>query len=122
MWLLQLRIPLLDRFQCPLRSPIRVAKSAAIRSRLVNRNRRRNEVEGMVSGFGADGIFSGLWHVAVDALAACACRRVMRVLRDGLIRWANEFARAVTGQTQSIRFRRFDRHRTIPRAVRVVAV
>lgn len=122
MWLLQLRIPLLDRFQSPLRSLIRVAKSAAIWNRLVNRNRRRNEVEGMVSGFGPDGIFSGLWHVAIDALAAGAGRRVMRVVRNGLIRRADEFARAVTGQTQSICFRRFDRHRTMPRAVRVVAV
>jgi hypothetical protein len=53
-----------------LRRLIRMAKVAAIRIRAANRNGWRDEIEGVVSGFGADGSFSGFGHVAIEALAA----------------------------------------------------
>ena len=76
----------------------------------------------MVAGFCADGIFSGFRHVAVDTLAAGTRSGVVRMLSDGLHFRSHEFSGAVTREAERIRLRRFDRHRTVARAVRIVAI
>ena len=105
-----------------MRRFIRVTKVAAIRIWLVNRNNRRDKIKGVVAGFCADGIFSGFGHVAVDTLAAGARSGVVCMVGDGLHFWPDEFSGAVTGEAERVRLRRFDRHRTVAGAVRIVAI
>ena len=82
-----------------------MAKVAAIWIWLVNRNCWRDEIEGVVAGFCADGIFSGFGHVAVDTLAAGARSGVVCMVGDGLHFRADEFSGAVTREAERIRLR-----------------
>lgn len=66
---------------------------------------RRNEIERMVARFTGGAILAGFWHMALDAAAAGTCRRMMRMIGNGLILWSRVFSRAVAGQAQGIRIR-----------------
>ena len=99
-----------------------MADVAAVGIRLAYKHGRSDEIKRMIPGLGPDGVFAGLRHVAVDALAAGAGGGMVSVFRNRRVCRPDTLPGPVAGWTWGVGGSLFDCHRQLPRAVRIVTV
>ncbi len=101
-------IPFLDLRQRPLWRLIRVAGVATIRVAVLDRVGRGNEIERVIAGFSANGIFTGLGHVTLDASTAGAEWIMVGMVRELLVLGTVAFLGSMAGQAERVRFTGLD--------------